>query len=341
MSKVLVTGGTGFLGRHLVDALVGAGHDVVSLVYRSVAALSPPRPPSSSTRGVTEMVGNVLDANSVESAARGCEAIFHCAGKVSRDPADAELLHRIHVEGTKIALDAARAAGVKRAVVSSTSGVVAVSKKPSPVATEASPAPMELIATWPYYRSKLFAEMAAFDRNEPGFEVVCVNPSLLLGPGDVLGSSTGDVVDFLEQRVPAIPGGGISFVDARDAAQGLVLAFEHGRPGERYLLAAQNLTVRAFCEKLSRISGVAMPAMQMPKSPIFGVIGGTIAEKLAERLKTAPIVDKLSAEMAQYFWYADSTKARTELGWAPRDPMDTLADTVEDLRARGVVWPAA
>lgn len=332
MTKVLVTGGTGFLGRHLVDTLLSDGHEVVSLVYGKEPE---------NRLNLTELSGNVLDPASVERAAQGCEAILHCAGKVSRDPADAELLHRIHVEGTKVALDAARAAGIKRAVVASTSGVVAVSKKPSPIPDERSPAPMELIGSWPYYRTKLFAEMAAFERNGPDFAVTCVNPSLLLGPGDVLGSSTGDVVDFLERRIPAIPGGGMSFVDARDAARGIVLALEHGRPGERYLLAAQNLTMRAFCEKLSRISSVPMPAMQMPKSPLFGIIGATIAEKVAERLHTKPIVDKLSAEMAQYFWYADSTKARTELGWEPRDPMDTLADTIEDLRSRGVVWPAA
>jgi dihydroflavonol-4-reductase len=332
MSKVLVTGGTGFLGRHLVETLLSDGHEVVSLVYGQEP---------SSHGSLTEVSGNVLDGASVERAARGCEAIFHCAGKVSRDPKDAELLHRIHVEGTKITLDAARAAGIKRAIVASTSGVVAVSKKPKPIPDERSLPPMELIGSWPYYRTKLFAEMAAFERNAPDFTVVCVNPSLLLGPGDILGSSTGDVVDFLEKRIPAIPGGGMSFVDARDAARGLVLALEHGKPGERYLLAAQNLTMRAFCEKLSRISGVPMPVMQMPKSPAFGIIGATLAEKIAKRLNTEPLVDKVSAEMAQYFWYADSTKARTELGWEPRDPMDTLADTVEDLRSRGVVWPAA
>ncbi len=332
MTKVLVTGGTGFMGRHLVEALLADGLEVVSLVYGQAPA---------SSGKLVEVEGNVLDGASVERAAQGCDAIFHCAGKVSRDPKDAEALHRIHVEGTKTALDAAKRAGVRRAVVASTSGVVAVSKKPKPIPNERSAAPMDLIGTWPYYRTKLFAEMAAFERNAPDFEVVCVNPSLLLGPGDVLGSSTGDVIDFLERRVPAIPGGGISFVDARDAAQGLLLAYKHGRPGERYLLAAQNLTVRAFCEKLSRISGVAMPALQMPKSPLAGILGAAVAEKVAERLNTKPMVDKLSAEMAQYFWYADSTKAREELGWEPRDAMDTLADTIEDLRARGVVWPAA
>jgi dihydroflavonol-4-reductase len=331
MSRILVTGGTGFLGRHLCAALLERGHEVVVLLWGSE-----PAPPG--TEGVA---GDVLDSESVERAARGCDALMHAAGKVSRDPADAELMHRIHVEGTKSALDGARRAGVRRAVVASTSGVVAVSRTPEPIPTEASPAPMDLIAAWPYYRSKLYAEMAAFDRNDAGFEVVAVNPSLLLGPGDVLGSSTGDVARFLERRLPAVPGGGMSFVDARDAALGLVLAWERGVAGQRYLLSAQNLTMRAFCEKLSRISGVPAPAVLLPRSRWVASLGAALGERIAERLGAEPAVDRVSAEMAQCFWYADASKARAELGWEPRDPMQTLADTVADLRARGVVWPAA
>src|SRR5262249_34377060 len=131
------------------------------------------------------------------------------AGKVSRKLEDAEQLYKVHVEGTKITLDACRAAGVKRAVLASTSGVVAVTKEPAPrwgfgwssgerekapeVRNEDAETPIDIISRWPYYRSKLYAENAAFDRNGPGFEVIAVNPTLLLGPGDERGSSTTDV----------------------------------------------------------------------------------------------------------------------------------------------------
>ena len=331
MIRVLVTGASGFLGSHLVRALIAGEHEVVALDRELV--------PGSISMGVTYVKGDILDAASVEAAAKGCDALFHCAGKVSRNPDDAEILQRLHVDGTKITLDAARRAGIKRAVVASTSGTIAVTDNPKEVKSEDEPAPLSLIGKWPYYRSKLFGEMAALERNDPpAFEVVVVCPALLLGPGDERGSSTGDVADFIDGRLPAIPGGGLSFVDARDAAQAMILAWERGRPGERYLAGAQNLTLAAFCQKLERISGVKAPAVELPQSHLLAKVSSYLDEALASRLKTKPRFDPVSTEMAQYYWYVDSGKIREELGWEPRDPHETLADTVDDLRSRGVVW---
>lgn len=331
MSRYLVTGATGFLGSHLVKELRGAGHDVVALCRGAV--------PSLAVQGVDVRLGDVLDAASVRDAAAGCDGLFHCAGRVSRRREDAELLYRTHVEGTKITLDACRGAGVKRAVIASTSGVVAVSKDPSDIRDETAEPPIDLIGGWPYYRSKLYAERAAFDRNGPGFEVIAVNPSILLGPGDVHGASTGDVVSFLERRLPFIPPGGLSFVDARDAAHGMVLAMEKGRAGERYLLGAANMSLDVFFHRLSRVSGVPVPALRLPRSVTLAKAGAHLIERARKRLPFDLPVDPVSAEMSQYFWYLDASKARRELGWTPRDPVETLADTVADLRARGVVWP--
>src|SRR6188768_3397315 len=123
MSRLLVTGATGFLGRHLVTLLRQRGHDVIALCRKSDPALE--------AEGVIVRRGDVLDAASVRAAAEGCAALLHCAGKVSRKPEDAEELYRLHVEGTKITLDACRAAGVTRVILASTSGVVAVTKDPS------------------------------------------------------------------------------------------------------------------------------------------------------------------------------------------------------------------
>jgi dihydroflavonol-4-reductase len=340
MTTVLVTGATGFLGVHLIDRLIAEGLDVVALCRDDAPTRA--RKAELEEKGVRLAWGDVLEGPTVLEAAKGAEVIFHCAGRVSRDPKDAAALHRIHVEGTQVTLDAAREAGVRRAIVASTSGVVCVTKDPDDVRDEKSPAPMELIARWPYYRTKLFAEQAAFDRNAPGFEVVCVNPALLLGPGDVAGSSTGDVADFLEGRLPVVPPGGISFVDARDAAAALWLAFERGRAGQRYLASAANLTMQAFCDKLERISGVRGPSVRMPlRSAAVARAGAALMERARERLRNLPSVDAVSAEMATYFWYVNSEKAREELGWEPRDAVATLSDTVADLRARGVVWPQA
>jgi dihydroflavonol-4-reductase len=198
---------------------------------------------------------------------------------------------------------------------------------------------MGLLSRWPYYRSKLYAERAALDRSGPGFEVVSVNPTLLLGPGDVLGSSTGDVVRFLEQKTPFVPAGGMSFVDVRDAAEAMILALERGRAGERYLISAVNLTIEAFFARLSRLSGVPVPRLRTPRSMLLARAGANLLERLNKHVPMDSPIDRISAEMAQCFWYVDSTKARNELGFAPRDPSETLADTIADLQLRGVVWP--
>ncbi|HEY1693331.1 MAG TPA: NAD-dependent epimerase/dehydratase family protein [Polyangiaceae bacterium] len=319
MSRYLVTGATGFLGAHLAASLEAHGHEVVRFA-RSTG-------------------GDVLDGAAVRAAAEGCAGAFHCAGKVSRKAEDAELLYRLHVEGTKTVLDACAAAGVGRVVVASTSGTVAVSEKADRVATEDDEAPMGLLARWPYYRSKLFAERAALERSRDGLAVVSVNPSLLLGPGDVNGSSTEDVRLFLEGAIPAVPAGGLSFVDARDAAEAMRLAMERGRAGERYLVGACNCTMREFFAKLARVSGVAAPWMPMPRSREVARLGARLLERVAARMGVPPRVDAVSVEMAQCFWYLDAGKAERELGWTARDPGETLHDTVEDLRARGVVWP--
>lgn len=317
--KYLVTGATGFLGAHLARLLEAHGHEVV---------------PFSRSRG-----NDVLDAGAVERAVRGCDGAFHCAGKVSRRPEDAEQLYRLHVEGTRIVLDACERASVRRVVVASSSGTVAVSARPDHVGTERDPTPVDLVTQWPYYRAKLFAERVALDCRAGCLEVICVNPSLLLGPGDVNGSSTGDVRAFLEGSIFAAPAGGISFVDARDAAEAMRLAMVAGRPGERYLVGGCNLTICELLGRLSRVSGVGAPVATLPRSPGLARAGGSWIERAASRLGLKSPLDPVALEMAQYFWYVDATKARTELGWAPREASETLYDTVEDLRARGVVWP--
>jgi dihydroflavonol-4-reductase len=332
MTRVLVTGPTGFLGRHLVTALRASSHEVVALCRDNA--------PDLAATGAEIRRGDVLDATSVRAAAEGCEVLFHCAGKVSRRPEDAEALYKVHVEGTKTTLDACRLAGVRRVVLASTSGVVAVGEDPHEVRNEKAEAPMALLSRWPYYRSKLYAERAALDRNGPGFEVVSVNPTILFGPGDVRESSTGDVVRFLEGKTPFVPAGGMSFVDARDAAQAMLLAWERGKPGERYLISAVNLTIEAFFARLSRLSGAPMPRLRTPRSLLLARAGASLLERLGKHVPIdAP--DRISAEMAQCFWYVDASKARNDLGWSPRDPSETLADTIADLRERGVVWPSA
>jgi dihydroflavonol-4-reductase len=330
MSRYLVTGSTGFLGRHLVALLVLHGHEVVALT-RSGHADFPP--------GVVVRKGDVLDKGSVLDAAAGCDGVFHCAGVVSRKPEDAEALYQVHVVGTKNVVEASKLASVRRLVIASSSGTVAVSDDPDHVAVETDETPIGLLQRWPYYRAKLFAERAALEANGPDLEVVSVNPTLLLGPGDTNGSSTEDVRLFLERKIPAVPSGGASYVDVRDAALGMLLAMEKGVPGRRYLLGACNLTVRELFARLERVSGVKGPSLPMPRTPALSRLGAELAEKALARIGVTLPVDPVSLEMAQFYWYLDPSLAESELGWTSRDPIQTLRDTVEDLRARGVVWP--
>ena len=333
MSRFLVTGATGFLGSHLVRALRGHDHEVVALCRGDVGG--------SRESGTVVRRGDVLDLGSLVDAAKGCDGVFHCAGRVSRNPEHAEELYRVHVQGTKNVLEAAKNAKARRVVHASSSGTVAVSDDPERICTEDDDTPLGLIQRWPYYRAKLFAEQAALGYSgDGGFEVVCVNPTLLLGPGDVNASSTEDVRLFLERKIPAVPPGVMSYVDARDAAEAMRLAMERGVAGRRYLVGAVNLTIREFFARLERVSGVRAPWIPVPRSPALAKVGAELAEKLAARLGFAMPVDPTSLDMSQHYWYLDASRAEQELGWIARDPMTTLADTVEDLRTRGVVWPA-
>jgi dihydroflavonol-4-reductase len=343
VSRFLVTGATGFLGRHLVRTLREHDHDVVALVRKPVTDLE----------GATIAIGDVLDRATIEKALGGdsrCDGVFHCAGKVSRRPEDAEELYKLHVEGTKNVVDACIATGTRRVVIASTSGTIAVSDDPDHVATEEDAAPIGLLNRWPYYRSKLFAEKAALEKNgsllpngaiRECLEVVSVNPTILFGPGDFNGSSTEDIRLFLERRIPAIPPGGLSYVDARDAAEGMRLAMERGIGGRRYLLGACNLTIKEFFARLERISGVRGPLLPMPsaKARDIAVAGAGMLERLASRFGVPVAVDPISLDMAHFYWYLDASLAENELGWTPRDPSETLVDTIRDLEERGVVWP--
>jgi dihydroflavonol-4-reductase len=319
-----VGGANGFFGSHLVALLTQRENEVVG-VSRSGGP------------GVRRV--DVLDASDVAASARGCDGAFLVTGRVSRDRDDAEELHRLHVLGTRSALAGLKEAGVPRVVVTSTSGTLAVGTDPDQVFDETAPAPLELIARWPYYRTKYYGELEALAANTTGFEVVIVNPSLLLGPGDLRESSTGDVRRFLERSIPAAPAGGMAFVDVRDAAAGLLAAFQRGRPGERYLLNAKNLTIAAFFQRLERITGVPAPRWSMPRRRELAIGVNRVFSRALRAIGGEPPVDEVSVEMAQYFWYASSTKAEKELGWSARDPGETLRDTVDDLIARQVAFP--
>jgi dihydroflavonol-4-reductase len=320
--KLLVTGGTGFLGTALVPLLLEAGHQV-RLLQRSAA-------PALEALGAAVHRGSVEDPAVVRAALQGVEAVYHLAGRVDFDPGEPAALYALHVQGTRLLLEAAAAAGVGRVVLASTSGTVAAFEEER-TGSEADPYPLREVAGWPYYLSKIYQEKTALRiSRDTGLPLVVLNPSLLLGPGDARLSSTDVVWKFLKKRVPAMPGGGISFVDVRDCAQAFAAALTRGRPGERYLLSGANMTFRDFFGRLERLSGVAAPRVKLPSQ--VNLAGVKLLERFASwRGQEAPI-DAASVAMGERFWYCDAGKAEAELGFRARDPQETLAETVRWLR---------
>lgn len=321
-TSVLVTGATGFLGEHLCAVLVAQGHIVRGLARTRSGVLD--------ELGVELVRGDVLVSDELDRALDGVSAVFHLAGAVSRDPDDAQRMMRLHVDGTRRVLDRMAAVGVRRMILASTSGTIGVSKREE-ILDETAPYAEEIVAGWPYYASKIFQERLAFEHGERlGIEVVAVNPSLLLGPGDRRLSSTGDVRRFLKKQIPTIPDGGVSFVDARDAAQATANALDKGRAGERYLLGGPNWTTKEFFARLGRVANINPPRLKLP--PSWNKLGASLVEELYRWRGKEPPIERISVEMAEHYWWIDSSKAERELGFSARDPQLTLVDTVRYLR---------
>jgi dihydroflavonol-4-reductase len=205
------------------------------------------------------------------------------------------------------------------------------------VADERTPSPLDVVAKWPYYRSKLFAEQAALEVAD--LEVVVLSPSLLLGPGDERGTAVRAVQYLLDGEVPAAPPGGICFVDVRDVAEAACSALERGSPGSRYLLGAANWSFAEFYERLARIAEVPAPSLRLPK--VTRRVLEFLPKAAPAAFRSGPFaafgrVGREDLEFGCYWWWVDSSRARDELGFEPRDPGGTLADTVHDLRSRPV-----
>ncbi len=321
--KILITGGTGFLGTHIVRQLMDAGEKNLRVMASSV-------PEWMTDAGVEAAAGSVTNRDDVKSAVKNASAIFHLAGKVSRDDDDAAAMNKVHVEGTRVLCEAAAEAGVKTIVLASSSGTIAVSEDDQ-VVDETFPQPVDVFSRWAYYASKYYQERAALENfNGDGRRLVILNPSLLLGPDDERLSSTKPVLDFLGRKIPYSPSGGLNFVDARDAASAFIAALEKGKHQEKYLLGAANMTFPEFFGRLERLSGVSAPMLKMPKK--LAMAGSSMIESVFKNWgKASPVASK-EVEQAEYFWYFDSSKAETELGFAPRDPQETLQDTISYLR---------
>ena len=323
-AATLVTGGTGFLGSHLVHQLVSDGARDIRVMATSI-------PDWLVGLGVETFEGSITQESDVKRAVEGITKVYHLAGKVSREKDEAREMYRVHVEGTRLLCDAAKAADVKAIVMASTSGTIAVTEDGDIIPDESYPPPLEIIARWPYYASKAYQEMAGLERfNGKGLRLVIMNPSLLLGPGDERLSSTKIVLDFMGRKISAVPKGGLSFVDVRDVAAAFRSAMKKGRHGERYLLGAANWTFDRFLGRLERLTKISAPKFALPSKVM--VTGSQLVDSFFRQWNFASPVEPGAIEMAQYFWYLNCAKATRELGFRPRDPGETLHETVNYLK---------
>ncbi|MCA1588841.1 MAG: NAD-dependent epimerase/dehydratase family protein [Acidobacteria bacterium] len=321
--KILITGGTGFLGTHIVRQFLNAGEKNLRVMASRVPAWM-------RDAGVDGFEGSVTNDKAVREATKNVSAIFHLAGKVSRKNEDAAAMNRVHVQGTRLLCEAAAKSGVKTLIIASSSGTIAVSDEAS-VFDETFPQPVEVFSPWAYYASKYYQERTALENFDgDGRRLVIMNPSLLLGPDDERLSSTKPVLDFLARKIPYTPSGGLNFVDVRDAAAAFIRALEKGKHQEKYLLGSSNMTFAEFFGRLERLSGVAAPMVKLPKR--FAVAGSSLISSVFNNWgKASPIAPK-EVEQAEHFWYFDSSKATEELNFSPRDPQETLNDTISYLR---------
>ena len=321
--KLLVTGATGFLGGALVPLLVAEGHEVRVLARGGA--------PEAEALGCELSSGDVRDPETVRRALHGCEGLYHLAGLVSRDPRDAHKMYELHVSGTRVLLAEAERAGLQRVILASSSGTIGVSPVRR-VATEEDDYPIETVGRWPYYLSKIYEEKIALEAARRRLPVVILNPSLLLGPGDARLSSTQDIYRFLLGRIPAMPRGGISFVDVRDAARAFVAALNRGNVGERHLLGAANWEFSEFFGRLSRLARRSPPPLRLPSA--VKVAAAHLMEGWAHRRGREPGLPAADVEMGEHWFFIDSSKAERLLSFSPRDPMESLAETISYLRER-------
>ena len=326
--KLLVTGATGFLGGAVVRRLLARGHGVRALAR-------PDSPRAASLHPSVEVVtGDLTDPPSLERAVAGVEGVFHVAAVYSywhRDPSE---IYRVNVDGTEALLTAAKRAGARRAVFTST---VATLRWPGKgiLADESSVASLDDLPGH-YKKSKLMAEQAAMALNGGGFEVVVVNPTAPFGPGDSRPTPTGRIVlEFLNKRFPGYVATGVNVCDVDDAAEGHALAFERGRPGERYILGGTgNMSLRQIYETLANVTGLRRRPVRVPFALAFaaGWVDTLVEAKL---LRREPFVPLEGLRVARHPLYVTCQKAVAELGLPQRPPAESLIRSARWFDANG------
>lgn len=327
--KVFLTGATGFIGGNLVRMLLSDGYEVRALVrsgsdQRNVAGLP-----------LESVTGDLDNEQNLAEQIAGCDAVFHVAAHYSLWIKDRGTIYRANVTGTKNLLAAAKTAGVKRFI--HTSSVAAIGVPPAgTLANEETRTTVEALVS-DYKKSKFLAEQAALEAARNGLDVVVVNPSTPIGAYDVKPTPTGDIVlRFLQNRMPAYVHTGLNLIDVDDVARGHILAWQKGRTGERYILGNRNLTLKEMLEMLAAITGKPAPSFAVPH---FIPLAVAFVDEmiLARYFGKTPQVSFYSVKMSQKAMYYDSSKAVRELGLPQSSIEGAIEKAVGWFEANGYV----
>ncbi len=324
--KALVTGASGFVGAALARTLLAAGWQVRVLVRagsdrRNLRTLT-----------VQSAIGDLTDTASLERAVEDCDAVFHAAADYRLWVPDPQSMYEANVEGTRNLLEAARRAGVKRIVYTSSVACIGLPADGS-VGTEDTPVSLKSMVGH-YKRSKFLAEQAALEAAERGVPVVIVNPAAPVGPRDLKPTPTGQIVlDAALGRTPAYVDTGLNIVHVDDVAAGHVLAFHYGRVGERYILGGENLPLRDILVEITALAGRSPPRLKLPHGVVLPI--AYLAEGFARLSGRSTRVTVDSVRMARKRMYFSSEKAMRELGYSYRPARLAFADALEWFRAEG------
>jgi dihydroflavonol-4-reductase len=324
LKPALVTGASGFIGWHVARLLLERGFQVRTLL----------RPGSNVPDLDTERAdGDLRDPDSLRRAVSGCGVVFHVAADYRlwvKRPAE---MYESNVDGTRHLIAAAREAGVERFVYTSTVGCIGIPD--SGIGDERNSVTLKEMAG-PYKRSKFLAEQVALDAAKSGFPLVIVNPTAPIGDHDSKPTPTGKIVlDFLKGNLPAYIDTGLNVVDVRDAALGHLLACEHGRPGERYILGSENLNLKQILDRLASITGKPAPTTQLPYAVAF--LAGVVTTAWAQVTGNPPLAPLDAVRMARKKMFVTHEKATRELGFQPRPVTEALRRAVDWFRAHGYV----
>ncbi len=323
---IVVTGATGHIGNVLVRRLVEEGV--------SVRAVVPPFEDASPIEGLpVEIVpGDVRDVGSLVMAFQGADAVFHLAGMISILPGIDERLYQVNVEGTRNVIEACFRTGVKRLVY--VSSIHALREPPKGTIIDES-APFDPDNVLGYYaRTKAMATLEVLEAVEEGLNAVVVCPTGVIGPYDYKLSEMGTMIlRFLKRKLGAYVDGAYDFVDVRDVADGIILAYRYGRRGQSYILSGERITVREMLSVLEEASGVKAPSFRLPTW--LSRLAGKIAV-LYHRLSGAtPLFTDYSIKVLSSNSEVSNEKARRELGFSPRSVRRSLADAVAWFLHRG------